>query len=123
LKRRGGVPSGAARIIAIEGLALSEITGIAQLNMKIGDLTSFPPEGIQFSFCMLVAPGIMSVFMGNLKISTNLRITWYRRGQCLSSRTDPTLCNSVDHLWNYRSKGDAIPAGTKVLRAVAQKER
>jgi len=34
-------------------------------------------------------------FCWNPKISTNLRITYYRRGQCLSPRTVPALCDGV----------------------------
>ena len=35
LKRRGGVPSGAAQVIAGTGLALPEITGIVQFSWEI----------------------------------------------------------------------------------------
>jgi hypothetical protein len=56
LKRRGGVPSGAAQVIAIVRSPLPEITGIAGFNMEMS---------LVFSSCMPVAAGIVNVFMGN----------------------------------------------------------
>ena len=55
LKRRGGVPSGAAQVIAIAGLALPEITGIVQFNMKME---------LRFHLVCLWPFGIISVFIG-----------------------------------------------------------
>jgi len=56
LKRRGGVPSGAAQVITGTGLDLPEITEIVQFNMEMS---------LVFPFCVPAAAGIMSVFMGN----------------------------------------------------------
>jgi len=53
-----------------------------------------------------------------------LLITYYRRGQCLSRRTAPALCDRVVYLlWNYRPREDATVAGAEAIRAVALKER
>jgi hypothetical protein len=52
---RGASLFGVAQVTAT-GLELPEITGIVPFDMKLS---------LIFSSCMLVAPGIMSIFMGD----------------------------------------------------------
>jgi len=73
---------------------------------------------------MLVAYGIMSVFKGNPKISTNCESPVIGADSACHPETPLRFAMVLNYLlWNYRSRVDATAAGAEKLCAVAQKER
>ena len=81
MRRRGGVPSGAAQVIAIAGLALPEITVIVEFAweiLKIFFLTLFfgLRHGMPLPPAAVVLPGAITPEKGNTTESRNERAVW-----------------------------------------------